>query len=891
MRESASLVVEVASQPKSDCHSPPFIGTRRSLCETPGMLSQKLSFALLCLLIPIFSFAQRAAWVQTDPGDTVFTLVSSTQTATLMFEDSEHSVVEIAVTDLAKDIERVTAQLPDTQNSPEGLDGPVVLVGTIGTSSWIDALAETGKIDLTSVEGQWETFLLQSVDRPLPGVEQGFVIIGSDRRGTAFGVYELSQAIGVSPWYWWADVTPRKADNLYLDGNTQVHGPPSVKYRGFFINDEDWKLHPWAMRTYDPELGDIGPKTYKRVFELMLRLKTNTLWPAMHEVTQAFNIYPENKYIAESYAIVMGSSHAEPMLRNNVTEWTAPHADYNYVTNREGVLEYWRQRVEENAAFENIYTIGMRGIHDSGMVGADSDEQRIALLEQIFEDQRALIERYVDAPLESVPQMFNPYKEVLDLYHGGLNVPDDVTIVWPNDNHGYIRYLPDERERERAGGSGIYYHISYLGAPFAYLWLYTTPPSLVWYEMNKAYDYGARDLWILNVGDMKNSEIGMDLFLQMAWDIDRWKLDTLPEFLETWAASTFGKEHARAIAEVMTDYFLWNHKRRPEHLQWYLPHTRFAQSPLSNEETRERLLAFEDMSDRAKELWQAVPEDLQDAFFQLVYYPVRGSVLANQRYFGIEQYHRFFNSNPPRARQFGAIARAAEEELNAITAYYNSDLADGKWRHFMSVEPADTMWRSYRQNPQVLPASNMVSHDPELTLRRIYAADEDRNKPADRVLPPEGNLSINAEEYQRKRGSSAADWKTVHGLGHSGHSVSIFPTRADSMYGKNLRSDAPFLEYDFEAEGSGPVKVRVQMLPTHPVKEGTGLRIAVAIGDSEPVELSIDREVGDQVWSQSVLSASIEASGEIEIPESGSQTLNLYMIDPGVVVDRIHLSW
>ncbi|MCC5834878.1 MAG: glycosyl hydrolase 115 family protein, partial [Opitutales bacterium] len=645
------------------------------------MLSLIRSITPFFLLIPVSLFAQNTNWVHTKATESAFALVSGEKAATLVFEDSEHSVIEIAVKDLAKDVERVTDQRPRVQSSTEGIEGAVVLVGTVGQSAWIDALVEAEKIDLSKVEDQWETFLLQTVEAPLPGVDKGFVVIGSDRRGTAYGVYELSKAIGVSPWYWWADVTPGKAEALYLAGDTQIHGPPSVKYRGFFINDEDWKLHPWAMRTYDPELGDIGPKTYKRVFELMLRLKANTLWPAMHEVTKAFNIYPENKYLAERYAIVMGSSHAEPMLRNNVTEWTEPHADYNYVTNREGVREYWRQRVEENADFENIYTIGMRGIHDSGMVGADSDEQRIELLEQIFADQRAMIERYVDAPLEEVPQMFNPYKEVLDLYHGGLNVPDDVTIVWPNDNHGYIRYLPDETERARAGGSGIYYHISYLGAPFAYLWLYTTPPSLVWYEMNKAYDYGARDLWMLNVGDMKNSEIGTDLFLQMAWDIDRWNLDTLPDFLSQWAAREFGTEHADAIAGVMSDYFKWNHKRRPEHLQWYLPHGRFAQSPLSNDETRERLLAFEQMSEDAKELWEAVPEELQDAFFQLVYYPVRGSALANQRYFGIEQYHRFFNSNPPRARQFGALARAAEDELNAITAYYNSDLADGKWRH------------------------------------------------------------------------------------------------------------------------------------------------------------------------------------------------------------------
>ena len=318
---------------------------------------------------------------------------------------------------------------------------------------------------------------------------------------------------------------PRRRAELYVAAGTRRYGPPSVKYRGIFLNDEDWGLQPWAAKTFAPEEGGIGPKVYAKVFELLLRLKANTLWPAMHACTRPFNSFPEDARLADDYGIVMGSSHAEPMLRDNVGEWTAPPGDYNYVTNRAGVLRYWEERVAANGRCENIYTLGMRGIHDSPMVGPDTDAARIRTLEQIFADQRALLAKYVNPDVTQVPQAFTPYKEVLPLYREGLQVPDDVTIVWPDDNFGYIRQFPTPAEQKRAGGFGVYYHISYLGSPLAYLWLCTTPPALIWEEMSKAYDHGADRIWIVNVGDLKPGEIDTEFFLQMAWDIHRWRRD------------------------------------------------------------------------------------------------------------------------------------------------------------------------------------------------------------------------------------------------------------------------------------------------------------------------------------------------------------------------------
>ena len=413
-----------------------------------------------------------------------------------------------------------------------------VILGTLNKSSLIDSLVRAGKLNLDQLRGQWESFVISTVDRPMPGVAKGLVIVGSDRRGTAFGAFELSQAIGVSPWYWWADVAPTHHNNLFVAAGTRREGPPSVKYRGIFLNDEDLGLQPWAAKTFDPELGDIGPKTYKRIFELLLRLKANTLWPAMHGCTKAFNLYAQNKVIADEYAIVMGSSHAEPMLRNNVTEWTDKPENYDYTKNPKvftntGTIALRRMGVT------GIYTLGMRGIHDSSIQGPDTVSElksRSNLCRSAFNIGRA---RLSDSG--TVPQIFCPYKEVLADYRNGLKVPGDVTIVWPDDNFGYIRYLPTAEERKRPGGFGIYYHVSYLGGPLSYLWLDTTPPALIWEEMSKAYDHGVQKLWMLNVGDIKPAEISIELFMQMGWDISRWQRSNLSEFLTTWATSQFDR--------------------------------------------------------------------------------------------------------------------------------------------------------------------------------------------------------------------------------------------------------------------------------------------------------------------------------------------------------------
>ena len=346
----------------------------------------------------------------------------------------------------------------------------MVYVGTLGHSPMVDGIIAARGVDVSAIRGKWESYEIVSVDAPAAGVEKGLLVMGSDRRGTAYGVFALSEAAGVSPWYWWADVPVVKHENLYVAGGVHVHGPPSVKYRGIFLNDEDWGLQPWAAKTFEPKpggVGDIGPKTYAKIFELLLRLDANFCWPAMHPTTKAFNIYPENRQVADDYGIVMGSSHCEPMMRNNVTEWRdnsgrvgeAAAASYNYVTNRDGVLAYWKQRLVENGKFENVYTLGMRGIHDSDMAGGGTAREKAARLNQIVADQREFLKEVVNPDVSRVPQIFCPYKEVLTYYQNGAVPPEDVTLVWADDNFGYIRQLstPAEAEAERRGG-GVLSH-------------------------------------------------------------------------------------------------------------------------------------------------------------------------------------------------------------------------------------------------------------------------------------------------------------------------------------------------------------------------------------------------------------------------------------------------
>lgn len=638
--------------------------------------------------------AQVAVHEKSPETKYAFTLASPRQTAAILYDASDAAVVKRAAELFAADVEAVTGRRPQV-TSATGETGPAVIVGTVGGSALIRRLSEAGKIDTAPLEGAWERYLIQTVANPLPGIRKALVIAGSDRRGAAYGLFTLSELIGVSPWYWWADVPVKKHAALHVDAPPTYSQTPSVRYRGIFLNDEDWGLTPWASQTFEPERGNIGPRTYAKVCELLLRLKANYLAPAMHPVSTSFNQIPENKLVADTFAIVMGSTHCEPLLLNTASEWdTQTMGPWNYDKNKEGINRVLTQRVRENSPYENVYTLALRGLHDGAMSTTLPMHEKVRMLQQALLDQRQILAENIDRPVETVPQAFTPYKEVLEIYSNGLELPDDVTIVWPDDNYGYMKRLSGVREQRRTGRSGVYYHVSYLGVPHSYLWFSTTPPSLMYEELRKAYDTTADRLWLVNCGDLKGSEMQVSLFLDMAWDIGRFTADNVVSYPARWLAGIFGEAYYDRLEAMTREHLRLAFPRKPEYMGWGYHWNRFDHnceqltdtdfSFTNYDEAQRRLEAYRQLGARAEALLHEIGDEARPAFYQLVYYPLRGAELMNRMTLG-GQRNRWY------ARQGRAATNAVRDEvqrcydsLQVITRGYNS-LLGGKWNHMMSM--------------------------------------------------------------------------------------------------------------------------------------------------------------------------------------------------------------
>jgi len=610
-------------------------------------------------------------------------------TTSIFLDQDESEVVHSALSMLQEDVKAVfNAQLDVTS---EVLQNTNVIAGTIGKSLVITEMGEKGLVDLSSIKEQWESYLIKNIKWK---GKQVLVIAGSDSRATAYGLLKLSRMIGVSPWVWWADVVPEKKELFEISEELSFRDAPKVKFRGIFLNDEDWGLQPWAANTFEPETGDIGPKTYEKIFQLLLRLRANAIWPAMHPSTKAFYSIAGNKEMAAKYQIFVGTSHAEPMLRNNVGEWDhEKYGDYNYATNSDVVKQYWQERIDElDEEDRYIVTLGMRGIHDSGMQGNFTSEEKVDMLETIISDQREMLQKTLKKEVAAIPQAFVPYKEVLEIYSEGAKVPEDVTLVWPDDNHGYIRQLSNADERERPGGAGVYYHISYWGRPHDYLWLESVPVSLIWEEMNKAYQTNAKDIWIVNVGDIKPNEIGMDFFLEMAWDPDQFSPQHLNSYYTRFAAEQFGEAYAGEIGEVLTNYFQLGFSRKPEHMGWtgVYPNTAIQDPEFSlfdnGDEVQQRIDAYNKLEEQVETLQKKLPEHLQDAFYQLVGYKVLGAANMNKKMLYAYKSRVYAKQGRTSANLYAEKSKKAYEYIKEITDRYNQQNG-GKWSHMMAYNP------------------------------------------------------------------------------------------------------------------------------------------------------------------------------------------------------------
>ncbi len=531
---------------------------------------------------------------------------------------------------------------------------------------------------------------------PFPGIENALVICGSDKRGTIYGIYDLSGQIGVSPWHYWGDVPPKHHEKLFVKTGKFAQGPPSVKYRGIFLNDEAPALTGWIQGKFGsaPEFkgaANYGPEFYTNVFELMLRLRANYLWPAMWN--NAFNEDDTNNpVLADEYGIVMGTSHQEPMLRAQ-KEWDRglgkKYGNWNYNnTNQQPVIQqFWRDGIRRNKDFESIITLGLRAENDSGMpIGKD-------LTEEIVGVQRKILAEEINPDLTKVPQLWCLYKEVQDFYNEGLRVPDDVTMLWAEDNWGNVRRLPSTAERQRSGGAGVYYHFDYHGGPRNYQWMNSSPIPKLWDQMSLAKQYGADRIWIVNVGHFKGTEFPLEFFMHLAWDTDKWTNDRLDEYTRLWAEREFGPAHADEIADIISTYTKFNGRRKPELLDANT-------YSLVNYGEFEKVVAdYETLAAKAERISDQLPPESRDAFYELVLFPTKASAGLNAMYLVAAKNALYARQGRASANDFAAQTRELFAAQTNLMHYFNTEFAGGKWDHFMDQPYIGYVsWNEPKQN-------------------------------------------------------------------------------------------------------------------------------------------------------------------------------------------------
>lgn len=753
----------------------------------------------------------------------------SGQSVTVACDNTEEKVVQTALQLFARDYETVFSA-PATISVNHG----GIIVGTVDKSPLI---AATG-VDISDLKSKNQAFLISV----LPGGR--LLVAGSDSPGTAYGIMKLSRLIGVSPWEWWADVTPEKKEAFHLAADYKMVQSPSVEYRGIFINDEDWGLMPWSSLNYEPwyKPGRIGPQTNERIFELLLRLRANTYWPAMHECSVPFFLTPGNREAAEKFGIYIGGSHCEPMACSTAGEWSRRgKGDYDYVKNSSSVCHFWEERLKEVSGQEILYTVGMRGVHDGQMQGAKTVEEQKAVLERVLKDQRELLRKYVNKDVEAIPQVFIPYKEVLDIYRAGLEVPEDVTLMWCDDNYGYIKHFPTEVERTRKGGNGVYYHVSYWGRPHDYLWLGTFSPALLYQQMKEAYDRGIQKIWILNVGDIKPIEYQTELFLDMAWNIDQVIEEGVSGHLCNFLKREFGEAIGEDLLPVMMEHYRLSYIRKPEFMgntreeEYHTNAYRIVKDmPWSRSYIKKRLEDYQVISDKVEKLASRIQQDRQDAYFQLIKYPVQATAEMNKKML-YAQFARHGEMNWNKSD-------VAYDSIASLTRIYNIGIRNnGKWHRMMDHQP--------RRLPVFEPVDRSSVETPML-----------EDSP--------GLYKWNGAEY------SAGDAVSCEGLGYEEKAV---------MLEKNKE-----LSFDFGECPGDSVEVEIRLLPNHPIHGGQ-LRFSVSIDKKNAQTVSYETQGRSEEWKENVLRNQAIRRVVLPVKKRKKHNLTIKALDEGVVIDQIEM--
>lgn len=837
---------------------------------------------ICCFLISLAFFNKPRAQdiIITQSQKNAMAIAASSGVTQVYVDKNDDWLVIKAATLLQADIEKVTGKKPDIVHDLPSASA-VIIIGSIERSAVIQQLAASRKIDISKIKGKWETYLVQSVSKPVEGINAALIIAGSDKRGTAYGVMDLCRQLGVSPWYWWADVPVEKKAAVYVKPNILKTDGPLVKYRGIFINDEAPALSNWSKEKF----GGFNHLFYEKVFELMLRLKSNYIWPAMWG-NAFYDDDSLNRRTADNYGIVIGTSHHEPLLRAH-DEWRRyGKGRWNYDSNETKLKEFWKGGVQRAANTETIISVGMRGDGDMPMTQGTA----IALLERIVRDQRAIIQEVTGKPPAETPQLWALYKEVQDYYDKGMQVPDDVTLLLCDDNWGNIRRLPKPSDSTRKGGYGIYYHFDYVGGPRNYKWINTNNISRVWEQMHLAWEYNARQIWIVNVGDIKPMEQPISFFLDYAWNPTRINAEDIPEWHAKWAEEQFGKKFAKDIAILLRKYGQYASRRKPELLS--------PETYSYNEGEWENVVEFDlsELRSTAEVINELLPAEYKEAYFQLVLHPVKALENLHRMYY-MAAHNRYYHS------QKNIIAN---NYADSVTKYYILDsliteeyhhLGGGRWNHMMSQTH---IGYTYWQQPPVnkMPDVRIVHADSAVrpgvmlngevrTSQSWVPKDQKRNL----FYQRDHYSAMEAANYTRAVNTPGVQWKVIPDIGRTGDGITIFPVTAPAQQPGS--ANGARLEYEIYLWNRGNVIVQAYFSPTlnfH--NSSTGLRYAISIDDEAPQIMEVNKnDANVKTWEKWVADNIIISTSQHRITNSGKHIVKFWAIDPGLVLQKLVLDF
>lgn len=767
----------------------------------------------------------------------------------------DFALVQRSAALLQQDIKQVTNAAFPITHQPQG---NIILIGTIGQSSFIKELVQKKKLNVSAIQGKWEAYTIATIANPFKGVKNAIVIAGSDRRGAAYGMAEFCSQMGVSPWYWWADVPVTQKKELYLNRSFTKTDAPKVKYRGIFINDEAPALAGWTREKF----GGFNSQFYEKVFELLIRLKANYLWPAMWG--NAF--YDDDSLSikkADEYGIVIGTSHHEPLMRAHVEWQRYGKGKWDYAVNADTLKQFWTKGMQR-AWNEKIVSIGMRGDGDEPM----TRETAVALLEKIVADQRAIIENVTQKPAKETPQLWALYKEVQDYYDKGMRVPDDVTLLLCDDNWGNLRKLPKPGDKKRSGGYGIYYHFDYVGGPRNYKWLNTNPIARVWEQMHLAWEYDVRQIWIVNVGDIKPMEFPISFFLDYAWNPEAIQADELQRYTEQWAAQQFGSIHAKAIAEIISKYTKYNGRRKPELLDAN------TYSLLNYDEANRVTNDWIKLAQQAETIHQQLPEETKDAYFQLVLHPVIACANLQEMYTAVAKNRYEASRQSVDANAYADQAKNLYANDSIITARYHA-LRNGKWNHMMDqTHIGYTNWQQPRR--QTMPVVQRV--EAGTAVHQIAAPDTSSGK----------YISIEADHFTKAVNTKGITWTILPDHGKTGSAVTPFPVTAAPQ---KPGGQAPHLQYEVTIPDTGTFTLHAYFSPTlniHQTEEG--LLYGISIDDETPQVISLNKEDRNSItgiWNVWVANNIIIKKSNHIIRTPGKHTIKYWMVHPAVVLQKL----